>query len=211
LAGLYSKLAEIQGLRSAAEFYARELGRLEAEVNAGEAALAMFSPVVAVVRTIAADSPQDKRLTGVARAAYRELRLDYQRRFAAGEIQALRSKQRLGYASADLFYVAGAALTAAALFSKLAFPANESLGRWIDFLALTSFICGLAQSILENASLGETSKSRYETYLRELDDCSRETADEGATFSESVQRLERVMLGELAQFCQAASHISYRL
>jgi hypothetical protein len=194
-----------------AAFFTRELGRLNAELNAGEAALVMFSPAAAVVRAPSANIPRNTDLAILAHDAYRELRLDYQRRFATGEIRALGSLQRIGYASADLLYFAGAGLTVATVITKLSLAINDAVGHWIDFLALACFVCGLAQSILENASLGETSKIRYETYLHELDDCSREIVDDGATFIQGVHRMERVILGELAQFCQAASQISYRL
>lgn len=213
-ADLSANLADLE--HRVTEFYGRELARLNAEVNAGAAALALFSPAVAVARVASGrvasrTVPADPEIGRAGRDAYRDLRLDYQRRFATGEIENLKVLQRIGYGAADLFYVAGAALTVAALVAKLVFTGHHTFEAWIDFLALTCFIFGLAQSIMENASLGETSKGRYENYVRDLEDTAREIIDECVSFTESVFRIERVVLGELAQFCLEASHISYRL
>ena len=104
------------------EFYSAEIARLEMELNAGDAALVLFSPANAVARATLATVPADPAIETMARNAYRELRISYQRRFATGEIQLLQKQQRIGYTSADVLYLLGAGLTVAALTCKLAFP-----------------------------------------------------------------------------------------
>jgi hypothetical protein len=192
-------------------FYSMEAQRLEMELNAEDAALILFSPTSAVVRATSAVTPANAAIEAMARSAYRELRIAYQRRFATGEIQSLQKQQRIGYTSADVLYLLGAGLTVAALTCKLAFPAAITWSNWIDFLAVTSFIVGLFKTIMDNASLAETSKARYENYVRALDECDGELTAESASFPEAVRRIERVVLEELSHFCQSASQISYRL
>lgn len=194
------------------EFYASELARLRAELNAGEAALGMFSPIQATMQPrVKIKHALAPGLADIMQKAYRELRIEYQQRFASAEIRSLMDLQRVGYATADILYVVGAFLTLAALFGKLVFPNNEDLARWIDFLAIISFTTGLSRTILENASLSETSRGRYEEYLRALAERDRELRDDDISFPEIVRQMERIILGELSQFCSAASQISYRL
>jgi len=192
-------------------FYSREVARLEMELNAQDAALVLFSPANAVAQATSETDPADQEIETMARSAYRELRIAYQRRFATGEIQLLQQQQRIGYTSADVLYLLGAALTVAALTSKLAFPTAVTWSNWIDFLAVTAFIVGLFKTIMDNASLAETSKARYENYVRALEECDAELTAESANFPDIVRRIERVVLDELSHFCQSASQISYRL
>jgi len=82
---------------------------------------------------------------------------------------------------------------------------------WIDFLAVASFIIGLTRTIMDNASLADVSRLRYEEYVRMLSECDRELDTEGADLDRTVRHMERVVLEELRQFCQSAYQISYRL
>lgn len=135
----------------------------------------------------------------------------YQRRLAVDEIESLKQSRRVGSTIADILYMLGVALTVCALTVTVAVPAAVTLARWIDFLAVAAFVVGLLKAIMDNASLGEISQVRYEDYVRTLNECDEELAQEGANFPNVVRRIERTALGELAQFCQAALRISYRL
>ena len=192
-------------------FYIAELARLRAELNTGEAALGMFSPGRSTVKLEVIATAAAPDLAVAMQKAYRELRIVYQLRFATAEIEALQRVQRVGYASADILYLLGAALTVAALFSKLAVPESHVAARWIDFFAIISFITGLFLAIIDNASLSETSKGRYEHYVRALEERDRELSEDMMPFPEVVRQIERVVLGELSQFCLNATQISYRL
>ncbi|MDB5482462.1 MAG: hypothetical protein JWO83_3515 [Caulobacteraceae bacterium] len=192
-------------------FYTQELGHLNAELNAGAAALTLFSPSGAFADLRSSSPPANGDLSAIATDAYRELRIEYQRRFAAAEIQKLGEKQRVHYAWADILYLAGVALTVAALVCKLIFPHNTTFEHWIDFLAVGAFIGGLLRAIIDNASLADTSKGRYENYIKAIEDYDRELNEDGFTLAMSVRQVERIVLGELGQFCEAASHITYRL
>jgi hypothetical protein len=108
-------------------------------------------------------------------------------------------------------YLLGAGLAVAALISKLVRPDDTGVSNWIDFVAIAAFVIGLLKTILDNASLGETSKARYDDYVQSLDECEGELNAESASFPDVVRRIERVVMGEFSQFCQSASRISYRL
>jgi hypothetical protein len=190
-----------------------EVARLEAEMNAGEAALVRFAPRAATAHIPAptASSPRNAEIAQTARDAYKELRIKYQCRFATDEIEALKKSGRIGSTIADLLYVAGVVLAILSLVVNVSISASETVTHWIDFLAVSCFMMGLLKAIMDNASLGETSQGRYEDYVRSLDECDAELTQENATFPETVLRIERTALSELAQFCQAALRISYRL
>ncbi len=192
-------------------FYEHEIARLEMELNSGEASLQLFSPAKAVTQFSTRLTAANAAIGDAAREAYRELRIAYQKRFATGEIQKLQVQQRIGYTTADILYLSGASLAIASLICISLFPNAIVISHWIDFLAVTGFILGLMNTIMENASLAESSKARYEEYLRALDECEEELTAESARFPEIVRRIERVALEELGDFCRAASKISYRL
>jgi hypothetical protein len=194
-------------------FYTTEVARMEAELNAANAVLARFSPAEATLRlpALKAKTPVNSELAQTACNAYRDLRLDYQRRFAADQIESLKQSGRVGTTIADMLYMLGVALTVCALTVTLVFSVSKALTQWIDFLALAAFVVGLLKTILDNASLDETSQGRYEEYVRALEECDDELAEEKAHFPYVVRRIERVALGELSQFCQAALRINYRL
>jgi len=193
-------------------FYTEEVAHLQTELNAGYAVLSRFSPRKAVAKLPPpAGSTPSPEIISAAQNAYRELRLDYQIHFATGEIQLLQEKQRVGYTSSDVLYLLGAGLTAAALACKVFFPSAANASDWIDFSAVTAFMLSLFKAILDNASLAETSKARYEDYVRALEDSDAELTSAAGIFSDRVPIIERVALEELSHFCQSASQISYRL
>jgi hypothetical protein len=193
-------------------FYSREVAALENELNAGYSALVNFSPGKGIAEHwTKAVSASNSDIGVMAKDAYRNLRIAYQRRFAESEVLTLQQKQRVGYTAADILYLSGGVLAIAALTSKIIFPNASGVSNWIDFLAITAFVVGLVKTIMDNASLAETSKVRYEDYLRALDECETEIREDKSDFSTIVRRIERVVLGELSDFCQSASQISYRL
>lgn len=191
------------------EFYTVQLARLEMELNAGEISLALFSPTDAIACRSCAVSA-NPNLIAAARHAYRELRIVYQQRFAASQIQKLRMTERVTTSAADFLYLSGAVLTVLGL---LAFALRYPLAtiRLIEFLAAAAFVVGLSKTVLDNASLAEASKSRYEQFLQAIEECNAQLMHDGGNFSEIVCQFERLALEELGQFCRAASHISYRL
>lgn len=193
------------------KFYAAQIMRLQMELNARDAVLAMFSPASSVIlRDVFAKSSNDV-LCALASDAYKDLRINYQKRFAADESKILQGRRRLGYASADLLYVTGVLLVFAALIIRIFFLSSVDLSRWIDFFAIAAFVLGLAKSLIDNASLSETSEVRYEQYVKSLETSETRSALLGASFGEIVRDIECVVLEELSQFCLEADRISYRL
>jgi len=191
------------------EFYRAQLARLEMELNAGEVALGLFLPSDAIACSPCTVSANPSMIAA-ARHAYRELRIVYQRRFAASQIEKLRMTERVTTSAADFLYLSGAILTVLGL---LAFALQYPLAtiRLIDFLAAAAFVVGLSKTVLDNASLAEASKSRYEQFLEAIKECDSQLMQSDGNFSEIVCQFERLALEELGQFCRAASHISYRL
>lgn len=193
-------------------FYSKQVSILDSELNAGYSAFVNFSPHRGLAeKRVAGGTPKNAAIAAAAREAYKELRISYQRRFAEGEILQIQQHERIGYTAADILYLSGAVLAVAALTCKVLYPEAADLISWIDFLAIAGFVGGMVKTIMDNASLVETSKVRYEDYLHALSECEGELESEGADFPEIVHRIERVVLGELSDFCQAAAHISYRL
>jgi hypothetical protein len=194
------------------DFYSKEAARLDSELNAGYSALMNFSPGKSLARDWVASNPPANAMIGVCAAdAYHDLRILYQKRFAEGQILQLQQRQRIGYTAADILYLSGAGLAITALMCKTAFPSAAVLRSWVDFSAVAAFVLGLMLTIMDNASLVETSKVRYEDYVRALEECQHELKSANASFPDVVRRIERVALEELSDFCQAASQISYRL
>jgi hypothetical protein len=87
----------------------------------------------------------------------------------------------------------------------------EAVSNWIEFFAVSSFIVGLSKTILDNASLAESSEARYQSYIEAITDCDNDLTAEKASLPEVVRRIERLALDELGEFGQSASRISYRL
>jgi hypothetical protein len=71
-------------------FYEQALAYLDLELNAGIAALDLFRPESALLKGTCETGVAPLSPAQPARAAYLQLRLDYQRRFAAGELARLR-------------------------------------------------------------------------------------------------------------------------
>ena len=194
-------------------FLIAEIAKLESELNTGAAALRLFSARAATVKASPKGTGIEAQsdIAAAAQAAYHELRINYQKRFAAGEVEAVNTAQRITVTAADLLYLAGAMLIIGGLVTKLLLPEAKALPHWIDFFGLSAFVVGLLKTIMDNASLAETSRARYEDYIQEIQECETELAEELADFPSMVRRIERVVLAELGQFCQEASRISYRL
>ena len=192
-------------------FYSKEIARLDMELNSGITALMHFSPTRSIVRTTLNSISASAEISREGQNAYRELRLDYQKRFATSEVDSLRETQRIGYTSGDILYLAGAFLLVGALVSKLLAPNQIATSNWIDFLGVASFIIGMMKAMAANASISEASKVRYEDYVQALDECDQELEREHARFAQVVEKIERIALEELHQFCKSASQISYRL
>jgi hypothetical protein len=208
LAMIVRSVAELA--RAADSFYQEAIASLNSELNMGRTAISQFSPAKSVVKVAKVTTPVDETIHAAALKAYRQLRMLYQRGFAAAEVDSLASRQRVGYTAADILYLLGASLSVIALLCKV-FSADAMLSNWIDFLAVFSFIVGLIKTLMDNASLAETSKVRYEDYVQAIDECDAELDRENAKLPEVVWRFERIVLDELRQFCQSASQISYRL
>jgi len=191
------------------QFFKEELAHLEMELCAGVASLTLFSPALAI-KSQKSSPAAEKEALEAARAAYRELRIAYQRRFALAEIEKFRPIQRLSTSIADFLYIAGAVLTIAGL-AAVGVNFDASIANLIEFLGAAAFVLGLSQTVLDNASLTETSTTRYERYVQSIDECDSELMKNGADFPLVVCRFERIVLEELSQFCAAASSIGYKL
>ncbi|MEZ5997964.1 MAG: hypothetical protein R3B98_04660 [Hyphomonas sp.] len=183
-----------------------ELTRLENELNAGMSLLDTFVPAKALAppATPAAAGP----LAAEALAAYRELRISYQERFAASELHRLGENRRILNSSADLLYLSGAGLVFVSLIAKIL--AAQDIGRWADFLAVTSFIGGISKTVLENAALSDPSTARFERYRQDILDTAHTATDPG-TLSKTIAKMEWLALEELDHFSRASKSISYRL
>lgn len=212
LACVCGTAAELQ--RQVDDFYREELILLDNEMNASRTVLKSFSPLAAVARvpkaapldTVTAFKLINTAFAEKAGEAYAELRTRYQVSFAADEVEKLEANLRIDYTVADILYLFGAGFTVAALTAKL-IPQVDDWVKWIDFAAVSAFILGLAKTLMDNASLGEESRTRYRDYHHTLGAIQRQHLDLPAT----ILSVEQAALDELRRFCQAANRISYRL
>jgi hypothetical protein len=196
---------------SANEFYVTALAQLDAELNAGVAAIDLYNEKTALKLPDIETTQTSADLGTLARTAYIELRLRYQQRFASGQALKLKDAKRIDESFADFLYLMGGILAVMALSVKLAFPAARTLSAWIDFAAIASFITGLAKIVFDAANDSGPSRERYELYLTELKSIDKAAADDQLDLITLVRRTEQAALWELGQFCASASRISYRL
>jgi hypothetical protein len=195
----------------AAVFADRQLATLNNEMNAGIAILKNFSPHKALEVIESGSKPKNDAMMRMARDAYQELRVDYQRNFALSEVNNFQSRRRLFNSTQDMIYL-GAAIFAfislgAKIYQKFGAPIDTG---WIDFLAVTLFVLGATEAIMDNATLEEQSQTRYEQYVRDIEVLESQTTHATGTFSSFVQAMERICMTELDHFCRAADRISYR-
>lgn len=194
-------------------FSAKKLNRLDNDLNTGLAILREFSPQ----KTLDTDGPvrsqliQNEALTRTALNAFQELRIGYQRNFAASEIEKFKRRRRLFNSSQDMIYLGAAAFVFLSLITKI-FPQLDLFlsTQLIDFMAVTLFVLGATEAIMDNALLEEQSQSRYEQYVADLDEAITHHPTHPKHLTDIVTDIEKVCLGELNLFCQAAQRISYR-
>ena len=191
-----------------AAFTATELAKLAEEVNTGIAVFENFVPERLVIDPGPPSGPGSPDIIREATTAYEELRITYQDRFAAAELLRLRQNRRFFHSAADLIYFAGAVLVLLSLLSKVV--PGIPISTWVDFFAISCFVASLSKLVLDNASLTEPSAARF---VRYREDIARINASirSGEGLDAFVPAMERIALGELEQFCDAAKTINYRL
>lgn len=203
---------DADALKAAVTDYARRsVALLQNELNAGIAVVQNFSPARALVVQHRTRKPANPELADEARAAYTDLRIDYQKRFAQSELESFSSRRRLLSSSQDIIYLCAATFAFLALGAKLAsqFGINFQTA-WIDFMAVFFFILGATEAIMDNATLEEQSRTRYEQYVRDIEALSAKADSKSVPLSQIVAEMERLSLEELDKFCRAATRISYR-
>ena len=193
------------------DFFKRALTDLENELNGGIAVLRSFRPDQAYQNINPPKKAVNPKLAETALAAFMELRVKYQSRFAASEIERLGTRRRLFNSTQDMVYLAAAVFTFIALGAKLNVALADliSIGI-IEFLAVTCFIIGATEAILDNALLEEQSQTRFEQYRQDIEALTFTSENRRRTPSDIIQSMEMIALEELADFCVAAQKISYR-
>ncbi|MEM7005685.1 MAG: hypothetical protein AAGF33_08050 [Pseudomonadota bacterium] len=196
---------------AAKDYVTKSVTRLENELNAGEAVIRSFQPVLAVNIPPTQTRPANPELAKIASDAFLELRVAYQKRFAQSELSQYANRRRVFNSSQDMIYLFAAAFAFISLGAKLLgqFDVQINTG-WFDFFAVALFILGATKSILDNASIEEQSETRFEQYIRDIDQI---TADSGKTphLPTLVTEMELLCMQELDNFCRAAERISYRM
>jgi hypothetical protein len=217
LAGLARNDADLA--LKADEYYRSGLVALRNEINGDIAVLRSFRPHDAINVEEESLEPNSRPLYDSARKAYRVLRLDYQRNFAAAEVEKLKSQGRPKRSLSDNLFVTGAVLVLATIVFKIAGQMGwigegdivHSAERWLEFLSVSVFILSVTLSILDNASTADVSEQRYDDYRRGLDTVRTEVELAKAPFNDEIRRTEKLALRELQDFCASASLINYRI
>ncbi len=192
-------------------FVQKHLARLENEMNAGIAVLKNFSPGTVMEPMKLPKKAAHAGIATMAREAYMELRVAYQRNFALGEVVAFSGRRRIFNSTQDMIYLGAAVFAFISLGVKIAEPVWTGLDTaWIDFTAVTLFILGSTEAIMDNALLEEQSQTRYEQYVRDIEEASQTKDGQDISLPQLVTNMERVCLNELDLFCRAADRISYR-
>lgn len=195
----------------AEEFVKKYLARLENEMNAGISVLRNFAPGRVMDEIETPDVPVNPELAGKAQEAYKELRIDYQRNFALSEVAAFSGRRRMFNSTQDMIYLGAAIFAFISLGVKIAEPVLGELNTgWIDFTAVTLFILGSTEAIMDNALLEEQSQTRYEQYARDIEDVTMIRPGKTLSLKQMIFDMERICLNELDLFCRAADRISYR-
>lgn len=191
-----------------ADFSRIELTRLESELNVGIAIFENFVPERIIPDPAPPAAPGDPAIVREATLAFRELRIQYQDRFAMRELHRLKENRRFFHSAADFIYFAGACLVLLSLLAKI-IP-GMPISAWVDFLAISAFVASLSKLVLDSASLTDPSAARF---VRYREDIARvvDSIDQGASLDRYVPVMERIALGELEQFCDASKSINYRL
>ncbi|MBY8823256.1 hypothetical protein [Sphingomonas colocasiae] len=199
-------------LEQAVDAFSRaRLAELRSELNAGEASIDLFTAELGIKGCVPARAVTPGPLADTAMRAYSALRTDYQRRFASAELIKLRERGRFVESMADMLFLFGAILTVVSLLLKILPSVGPAWSAWIDFIAVAAFIFGLAKTILDEATIDETSRRRYEHYVHSLDTTEAALSGDGVDFAENVRRVERIAMDELDQFSRSAIRISYRI
>lgn len=185
-----------------------ELSKLEGEINMGIAIFEAFVPEKCVVAPEPGLPPGDPVIAREATAAFRELRVLYQDRFAAAELHRLRENRRAFHSAADILYFSGACLVLLSLLSKIV--PGMPISAWVDFLAISAFVLSVSKTVLDNASLTDPSAARFVRYREDIGEVERRI-ERGTTLDIAVPMMERIALGELEEFCDASKSINYRL
>jgi len=193
----------------------KHIARLQNQLNAGYAILTNFSPgtITEQLRPLTRKKASNSNLSKLAVEAYLELRYDYQKNFSLNSVEAFKVRRRWFTSSQDMIYLAAAILAFISLGAKVLANTGASIPTdWIDFSAITLFILGATEAIMDNALLEEQSQARYEQYVRELTECRTrlESLKKVQTLPDYVLNIELVCLGELGEFCRSAERISYR-
>lgn len=192
-------------------FLNKAIADLDNELNGGIAVLRAFLPGEAYLEIGAPDTARNPELAELMMSAFTDLRIKYQIRFANSEIERFTSRRRLFNSTQDMVYLAAAVFTFLALGAKLFQPMGIVIETgWIEFLAVSLFIVGATEAILDNALLEEQSQSRYEQYARNVETVLHQSKDANKPAADIIADMEALCLGELAQFCAAAQKISYR-
>lgn len=209
---LAQEAIDSEALREAVEDHSRRgLALLQNEINAGIAVVRTFSPARAMLVQPKTKKPANAEIAAEARAAYADLRVDYQKRFAQSELENFSTRRRLLSSSQDIIYLCAATFAFLALGAKLASQFGiQFQTAWIDFMAVFFFILGATEAIMDNATLEEQSRTRYEQYVRDIEALSAKAENKTAPLSQIVAEMERLSLEELDKFCRAATRISYR-
>jgi len=210
---LASTASDTGDLETKANAYVQEkITQLTNELNSDMAALDRFTPSQALQLVGTPNKAVNPDLEQSAKAAYQELRVVYQKRFADSELRRLNNQQRVINTSADLLYLLASCLVFGSLVVKVVSSGGAGpLGNWLDFLAVTTFIIGISKEILENAALGEQSKIRFEQYGKDLSEIERDLENPKVKFRSIIEHTERMVLDELDDFCRASQRINYRL
>lgn len=203
----------VDDMEAAANAFAvRETARLDNELNGGIAVIRAFVPDKAIASTDAPRKPVNRDLADAARDAYLELRVTYQKRFAQSELARFGENKRVSDSSQDIIYLAAAAFAFLSLGAKVLLQGQESpVVDWFDFLAVAMFILGATKAIMDNASLEQQSQTRYEQYVRDIEQVAERGQARGASLVDLVRDMEALCLHELDDFCRAGERISYRL
>lgn len=189
----------------------RGLALLENELNAGISVVRTFSPPKGLIIPVQPKKTANTAIAAAAKDAYIDLRVDYQKRFAQSELESFSNRRKWLTSSQDIIYLCAASFAFIALGAKLLPQIGLTLPTaWIDFLAVFFFILGATEAIMDNATLEEQSRTRYEQYVRDIETLAAQAESTAMPVSDLVRDMEMISLIELDDFCRAATRISYR-
>lgn len=188
-----------------ADYSRTSLAALEHELNVGFSVFRDLSPE----NVVSVGSIENAR-TAICMPdcvrAYSILRVEYQHKFALGEVERVERGSRVKHLFSDTAYLVGASSVLVTLILKLAFPLELLWIAIFEFAIVLLLLFGFLERFLEQISIKHETIARFKIYADAIKQIEAET-----DVTNLISRMEVVALSELKSFCDDVDQVMLRL